>query len=106
MSRNYSEDQKNELEALESIYYNELESNSSEVMENCRTSLIYFHISVIENEPYIKFMIKISTEDFAETEDGLTTDLVFTFTAKYPDVGPKVEIENENVSEPEIFFVF
>ena len=25
MSRNYSEDQKNELEALESIYYNELE---------------------------------------------------------------------------------
>jgi hypothetical protein len=25
MTRNYSEDQKNELEALESIYYNELE---------------------------------------------------------------------------------
>lgn len=48
-------------------------------------------------------MIKISTEDFAETEDGLTTDLVFTFTTKYPDVGPKVEIENENVSEPESF---
>ena len=47
-------------------------------------------------------MIKISTEDFAETDDGLTTDLVFTFTTKYPDVGPKVEIENENVSEPEI----
>lgn len=53
-------------------------------------------------------MIKISTEDFAETEDGLTTDLVFTFTTKYPDVGPKVEIENENVSEnePEISLRF
>lgn len=26
MARNYEEDQKNELEAIESIYYNELES--------------------------------------------------------------------------------
>lgn len=29
MARNYEEDQKNELEAIESIYYNELESELS-----------------------------------------------------------------------------
>jgi hypothetical protein len=54
--------------------------------------------SVLEHEPLIKFTIKISTEEFAETEDGLTADLVFTFATKYPDEPPKFEIENENVS--------
>lgn len=42
MSRNYSEDQKNELEALESIYYNELESNSFKTRKSNKTLLTYF----------------------------------------------------------------
>ena len=33
MSRNYEEDQNGELEALESIYYNELESKCTEIIE-------------------------------------------------------------------------
>lgn len=36
MSRDYEEDQKNELEALESIYYDELQSKSVKSAKNCR----------------------------------------------------------------------
>lgn len=43
-----------------------------------------------------KFGIQISTEDYdAETEsNGLACQLVFTYTEKYPDTAPIVEIEN------------
>lgn len=34
MARNYEEDQKSELEALESIYYNELESTRTRFVKN------------------------------------------------------------------------
>lgn len=43
-----------------------------------------------------KFGIQISTEEYdAETEsNGLACQLVFTYTQKYPDTAPLVEIEN------------
>ncbi|CRK87088.1 CLUMA_CG000838, isoform A [Clunio marinus] len=77
--QNHEEDQNNELEALESIYYNELE--------------------VIEREPRIKFKIGISTEEFVETQDGLSCELLFTFTLKYPDEAPLLDIENDNFDD-------
>jgi len=76
MARNHEADQNSELEALESIYYNELE--------------------VLEREPRIKFTIKIQTEDYNEMQDGLICDLLFTFTTKYPDEAPLIAIEEEN----------
>jgi RWD domain len=57
-------------------------------------------ISVIDREP-IKFQIKINTEEFLETDDGLTCDMIFTFTAKYPEEAPKFEIEEDNVRKTE-----
>lgn len=57
-------------------------------------------MKVIEKEPRIKFQIKINTEEFLETDDGLTCDLLFIFPAKYPDEAPIVEIEEDNVSIP------
>ena len=77
--RNYTEDQANELEALESIYYNELQ--------------------VIDREPRIRFKITISTEEFQETEDGFQLDLLFTFPETYPDVGAVFEIEADNFED-------
>lgn len=43
-----------------------------------------------------KFGIQISTEEYdAETEsNGLACQLVFSYTEKYPDTEPLVEIEN------------
>lgn len=43
-----------------------------------------------------KFAIQISTEEYdVETEsNGLACQLVFTYTEKYPDTAPLVEIEN------------
>lgn len=47
-------------------------------------------------EPYYKFKIPICTEEYdKETEEnGLSCYLVFTYTAKYPDEGPDVEVED------------
>ncbi|XP_055322644.1 RWD domain-containing protein 1 [Sitodiplosis mosellana] len=75
MERNYTEDQANEVEALESIYCDDIE--------------------VLDRAPH-KFNINISTEEYdAETEsNGLSCQLVFTYTTKYPDTAPEVEIEN------------
>lgn len=86
MARNHEEDQKSELEALESIYYNELESELWSWHCNMWKFIkIHFQLSVLETEPRIKFKIAISTEEYNETQDGLTCDLLFTFTMKYPD---------------------
>ncbi|XP_045460262.1 RWD domain-containing protein 1 [Harmonia axyridis] len=71
----YLEEQKNEIEALESIYYGD--------------------IQILETEPKYKFTIPIKSEDFQEdTENGMACDLTFTYTVKYPDEGPIIEIEN------------
>ncbi|XP_070503597.1 RWD domain-containing protein 1 [Chironomus tepperi] len=82
MSRDYEEDQKNELEALESIYFEELE--------------------ILDEEKRNKFKINVYTEGFREEQDGLCCDLVFTYTAKYPDEKPIVEIEDEINFESDI----
>lgn len=51
--------------------------------------------SVTSTNPH-KFSITIRTEEYdAETEsNGLACQLVFTYTEKYPDTAPLVEIEN------------
>lgn len=74
MERNHREDQCNEIEALDSIYCGELE--------------------VLETDPH-KFRLPIATTEYdadVETE-GLSCQLLFTYTAKYPDTAPLVEIE-------------
>lgn len=98
MARNHEEDQKSELEALESIYYNELEGESSIIQSNHVIQLNVF-ILVIEIEPRIKFKIVISTEEYNETQDGLSCDLLVTFTTRYPDEAPLLEIETDNFDD-------
>ena len=56
-------------------------------------------LKVLETEPRKKFKISISTEEFNETQDGLTCDLVFTFPNKYPDEAPWLEIEEDNFED-------
>uniref|UniRef100_A0A0K8TQ58 RWD domain-containing protein n=1 Tax=Tabanus bromius TaxID=304241 RepID=A0A0K8TQ58_TABBR len=74
MERNYKDDQQNEIEALDSIYFGEME--------------------VIDTEPH-KFRISIATEEYeTEEQNGLSCKLVFTYTATYPDEAPLVEIED------------
>lgn len=75
MSTDYEENQKNELEALESIYFDEIE--------------------ILDEEKRNKFKINVYTEGFRESQDGLSCDLVFTYTPKYPDEKPIIEIEEE-----------
>jgi len=98
MSRNYKEDQTNEVEALDSIYCGDMESkyhgtSLKSISNNC-------FCSVLATEPHHKFQIPIATEEYSseEPEKGLACKLVFTFTATYPDGAPVVEIE-----EPENF---
>ena len=69
---NYAEDQNNEIEALESIYANEFE--------------------IIEREPFPRFSIKLTTEDYEENEVKLTCQIEFLFKSKYPDEAPRLEI--------------
>lgn len=76
----YFEEQKGEIEALESIYYGDLE--------------------ILSVEPYYKFSIPIKTEDYdPDTENGLTCKLIFTYTAKYPDEAPEIEIDETDQLE-------
>jgi len=75
MERNYKEDQINEIEALDSIYCGEME--------------------ILSTEPYHRFKVPISTEEFNSSEEnGLSCHLVFTYTEKYPDTAPITEIED------------
>uniref|UniRef100_A0A1A9WEE5 RWD domain-containing protein n=1 Tax=Glossina brevipalpis TaxID=37001 RepID=A0A1A9WEE5_9MUSC len=75
MSRNYQEDQNNEIEALDSIYCGEME--------------------IFETQPVHKFRIPIATEEFDkyQEENGLACKLLFTYTSTYPDEAPLVEID-------------
>lgn len=77
----YLEEQKGEIEALESIYYGDFQ--------------------IITTEPYYKFSVPIKTEDYEpDTENGLYCDLTVTYTPKYPEEEPLLEIENaENFDE-------
>jgi hypothetical protein len=51
-------------------------------------------IPVLEEIPYAKFKIPISTEEYNETKQGLACGLVFEYTSKYPDEAPVVSIED------------
>uniref|UniRef100_A0A336MZ64 CSON006670 protein n=1 Tax=Culicoides sonorensis TaxID=179676 RepID=A0A336MZ64_CULSO len=84
MERNYKEDQNGEIEALDSIYCGEME--------------------ILEKVPFYKFKIPIATEEFnaEEESDGLACKLVFTYTEKYPDEAPLVDIEDTVNFEDEI----
>lgn len=108
MSRNYEEDQKNELEAIESIYYNELESNLDWIsvflpcLHNFLIHTFAISILVIESEyPSLRFTIKICTEEYLETDDGLMCQLQFSLPEKYPDAAPLVEFVEDNFEEHE-----
>lgn len=54
-----------------------------------------FVFAVLTSDPYHKFQIPIKTDEYnAEDEDnGLACQLVFTYTEKYPDTAPLVEID-------------
>ncbi|KAI4493340.1 hypothetical protein M0802_009400 [Mischocyttarus mexicanus] len=77
----YQEEQRNEIEALESIYCGELE--------------------VLSTEPFYSFAIPIKTEEYeAETNNGLSCRLEFTYTSEYPDKALVVSIQDpENFEE-------
>ncbi|XP_035728149.1 RWD domain-containing protein 1-like [Vespa mandarinia] len=71
----YKEEQRNEIEALESIYCGELE--------------------ILSTEPFYSFAIPIKTEEYeAETDNGLSCRLEFTYTSKYPDEPLVVSIQD------------
>lgn len=54
MSRDYQEDQKNELEALESIYFDELESKTFLTFFKISLKLKKFQFSTRRNEESLK----------------------------------------------------
>lgn len=70
----YKEEQSNEIEALESIYYGD--------------------VTVTSTEPY-KFTIPVKSDEFEQNPDcGFCCSLTFTYTPTYPEEGPLIEIEN------------
>lgn len=104
MERNYREDQCNEIEALDSIYFGEMEGRfyftNKYLTSICVPKYCCFHflisVIVLADEPIHKFKLGISTENYnTENDDnGLSCQLVFTYTEKYPDTAPLVEVED------------
>lgn len=75
----YKEEQDNEMEALESIYPDE--------------------IQVLETEPYQSFQILVHSDEVYRG-DPVNVILGFTYTETYPDEGPVMEIKSyENIEE-------
>ncbi|GBP63513.1 RWD domain-containing protein 1 [Eumeta japonica] len=75
----YQYEQASEIEALDSIYCGDMD--------------------VIETEPFPRFRIPIKSEGF-EDEQGLACTLTFTYTSKYPEESPIIEVDNvENFDE-------
>lgn len=70
----YNEEQKSEIEALESIYYGDF--------------------NIITTEPFHKFSIPIKTEEYDSDPESLSCDLLVTYTAKYPEEAPLLELDN------------
>ena len=84
----YKQEQRDEIEAIESIYSEEIviisenphrwevESNALKLIDNCR------------------FAIPVKTEDYDEDSgEGMYVLLRFTFPDSYPDCGPELEFE-------------
>lgn len=71
----YNEEQKSEIEALESIYYGDF--------------------NILSAEPYYKFSIPIKTEEYdSDLNNGISCELIITYTPKYPEEAPIIELEN------------
>ncbi|OWR42965.1 RWD domain-containing protein 1 [Danaus plexippus plexippus] len=70
----YHYEQTSEVEALDSIYYGDMQ--------------------ILQTEPMHKFSIPIKSEEYDEGE-GLACELVFTYTPKYPEELPSLEINTE-----------
>uniref|UniRef100_T1JCC5 RWD domain-containing protein n=1 Tax=Strigamia maritima TaxID=126957 RepID=T1JCC5_STRMM len=79
----YAEEQRNEIEALESIYPTEFE--------------------ITEVEPFYKFTIFIKTDEYDEDSDevtGAACKLEFTYVENYPDSPPSISIvESANMED-------
>lgn len=59
----------------------------------CFAKCFYF-VVVISNEPFYKFSIPIKSEEYEpDSSNGLSCNLIFTYTSKYPDEAPVIEIE-------------
>eukprot|EP00092_Neocalanus_flemingeri_P005984 GFUD01006445.1.p1 GENE.GFUD01006445.1~~GFUD01006445.1.p1 ORF type:complete len:241 (+),score=89.90 GFUD01006445.1:62-784(+) len=77
----YKQEQRDEIEAIESIYSEEIE--------------------VLNENPH-RFTIPVKTEEYDEdTGDGMWVLLKFTFPDTYPDVGPEIEFEESEGVEDE-----
>ncbi|CAG9559845.1 unnamed protein product [Danaus chrysippus] len=70
----YHYEQTSEVEALDSIYYGDMQ--------------------ILQTEPMHKFSIPIKSEEYDEGE-GLACELVFTYTPKYPEELPSLEINTD-----------
>uniref|UniRef100_A0A1E1XAL6 RWD domain-containing protein n=1 Tax=Amblyomma aureolatum TaxID=187763 RepID=A0A1E1XAL6_9ACAR len=80
----FQEEQKNEIEALESIYPSELQ--------------------IVERDPYHAFTIDIKADASEDPEDEqMAVKLKFTYVPRYPEEGPLIEAaEYENMTEEDI----
>ncbi|KAH9368218.1 hypothetical protein HPB48_009567 [Haemaphysalis longicornis] len=81
----FQEEQKNEIEALESIYPSELQ--------------------ILETSPYHSFTIDIKSDASDHPEDEqMSVQLKFTYIPTYPDEGPLIEATeySENMSEEDV----
>lgn len=80
----FQEEQKNEIEALESIYPSELE--------------------ILETEPYHVFTIDVKADASDQPEDEqMSVKLKFTYVPGYPEEGPLIEAaEFENIEEEDV----
>ena len=82
----YKQEQRDEIEAIESIYSEE--------------------ISVISENPH-RFTIPVKTEGYDEDEgDGWLVLLKFTFPDTYPDVIPEIEVEESDGIEDDLLREF
>ncbi|CAH2241893.1 RWD domain-containing protein 1 [Pararge aegeria] len=70
----YHYEQTSEVEALDSIYYGDMQ--------------------ILQSAPMHKFSIPIKSEGYDDGE-GLACELVFTYTAKYPEELPLLEINTD-----------
>jgi len=80
------EEQDMEIEALESIYPDEIE--------------------ILEENPK-KIQLTFSTENYEEDDDGASIQVTFKFTPNYPDELPEMDIvESENIDDEQNYMSF
>lgn len=76
----YEEEQRNEIEALESIYPEEM--------------------TILSTEPFHAFELSLASQVAQDETENATCTIKFTYKAKYPDEAPEMEItESEKLSD-------